>query len=153
MQVMNHCIPQFYLKSRKNLPWLSKLVIQAMRKRNTLFRAAKKSQSTATYQKYRAARNRVVALLRLNKKKFFRGLGQSSVKEFWRAIKLLNRQETSIPPLVDNHNKVESSYDKAVLLNTYFYKCFNKTVPPPNNHYLYLNPISQRSCCAQKRKF
>ena len=55
-------------------------------------------------------------------------------------MKLLNRQETSIPPLVDNNNKVESSYDKAVLLNTYFYKCFNKSVPPPNNHYFYLNP-------------
>ena len=35
----------------------------------------------------------------------FRGLGRASVKEFWKAIKLLNRQETSIPPLADNNQK------------------------------------------------
>jgi hypothetical protein len=41
---MEACIPQLVLKARKNLPWLTKSVIQAMRRRNSLFRAAKRSK-------------------------------------------------------------------------------------------------------------
>ena len=52
MQVMDHCIPQLTLKSKKNLPWLTKSVVQAIRKRNALFRPAKNCKSTASYQKY-----------------------------------------------------------------------------------------------------
>ena len=63
LQIMELCIPQLSLKSKKNLPWLTKPVIQAIRRRNSLFRAAKKSKSSAAYQKYRAARNKVTALL------------------------------------------------------------------------------------------
>ena len=32
MQIMDHCIPQLTRKSKKNLPWLTKSVIQAIRK-------------------------------------------------------------------------------------------------------------------------
>ena len=67
MQIMVQCIPQLTLGSKKNLPWLTKSVVQAIRKRNALFRAAKKCKSSSSYQRYRAARNKVVALLRLNK--------------------------------------------------------------------------------------
>ena len=43
LQVMETCIPQSTLKTRKNLPWLTKPVVQAMRKRKSCFRAAKRS--------------------------------------------------------------------------------------------------------------
>ena len=147
LQIMARCIPQSCLKSKRNLPWLTKSVTQVIRKRNTLFRAAKKCKSTAAYQKYRAARNRAVALLRLNKSKFFRSLGTRPNKDFWKAIKLLNNQQSSIPALNHNSVKVESNLDKAVLLNTFFYKCFNKSVPPLNNpnNSLAIKPIQCRS--------
>ena len=95
MQIMDLCIPQFSLKSKKNLPWLTKPIVQAIRKRNALFRATKKCKSSTSYQKYRAAKNKVVALLHLNKTKFFRRLGTASKKDFWKAIKLMNKQESS----------------------------------------------------------
>ena len=75
-----------------------------------------------------------------NKSKFFRSLGTRSNKDFWKVIKLLNNQQSSIPTLNHNGVKVESSLDKAVLLNTFFYECFNKSVPPFNDHQPYLDP-------------
>ena len=141
LQIMELCIPQLLLKSKKNLPWLTKPVIQAIRRRNSLFRAAKRCKSSAAYQKYRAARNKVVALLRLNKNRFFKKLGTATPKEFWKAIKMLNKRVSSIPALDNNGVKVDSSRDKADLLNTYFFECFNKSVPPLDEHHPHLNPF------------
>ena len=62
-------------------------VIQAIRKRDALFRKTKKCKSLAVHQKFRAARNRVTALIRLNKTKFFQSLRTSDTKNFWKAIK------------------------------------------------------------------
>ena len=70
LEVMQLCIPQTTLRTRRNLPWLTKQVIHAIRKRDAIFRRSKKCRSPVTYQKYRAARNKVTALIRLNKKKF-----------------------------------------------------------------------------------
>ena len=54
----------------------------------------------------------------------------------------MNKQESSIPTLSNNVEKVESSYDKAVLLNSYFHQCFNTLVPPLDDHQSHLNPSS-----------
>ena len=75
MRIMDLCIPSSTLKPRKNLPWLTKPIIQLMRKRNTLFRAASKTKTEAAVTKYKCVRNRVVAMLRTSKSKYFRNLG------------------------------------------------------------------------------
>ncbi|MCG8622144.1 MAG: hypothetical protein MJE68_09145, partial [Proteobacteria bacterium] len=62
----------------------------AMRRRNSLFRAANKSSSDVTLRKYKAERNKVVYLLRTTKAAYFQKLGSSSSKEFWKAVKLVN---------------------------------------------------------------
>ena len=143
LHIMEQCIPQVILRSRKNLPWLTKSILQAIRKKNILFRVAKKCKSTTSYQKYRAARNKVSALLRFNKTKFFKELGHSSQKEFWKSIKLLNQQDSSIPTLHHDDSTVESDLDKAVLLNNFFFDCFNKSVPPLPDHH---PSLDQDSC-------
>ena len=130
LQVMELCVPQSTLRSRRNLPWLTKTIVQAIRRRNSLFRVAKRSKSSASYQKYRAARNRVVALLRLSKAKYFNNLRSLDAKEFWKAIKLLSKQESSIPTLINNGTPVEDNRGKAVLLNEFFHSCFNNHTPP-----------------------
>lgn len=74
LQVMETCIPQAVLKARRNLPWLNKSVVQAMRKCNLLFNTAKKSNSAGNWEKYKCIRNKVVAMLRWNKKQYFYNL-------------------------------------------------------------------------------
>ena len=80
LKIMEKCIPKVVLRSRPNLPWLTKTVTQAIRRRNFLFRAAKHSKSLASYQRYRAARNRVTALLRLNKSNYFKKFAKQRIK-------------------------------------------------------------------------
>ena len=42
MEIMNECIPQRLLPNRHILPWLSKSLVQLMRRRNLLFSSAKR---------------------------------------------------------------------------------------------------------------
>ena len=60
LKIMELCVPHGRLPRRKNLPWLSKSIIQLIRKRNSYFR---KSKTSSLYcQKYRRVRNKVVSL-------------------------------------------------------------------------------------------
>ena len=130
LQIMEACIPQLVLKKRKNLPWLTKPVIQAMRKRNAYFHAAKKDNCARLWTKYKTVRNKVVALLRRSKRQYFYNLKYRNHKELWKAVKLINKRDTNIPALWDGHTLLNSNADKANLLNQYFYDCFNRSFPP-----------------------
>ena len=125
-----------------NLPWLTNSVVMAIKKRNSLFRAAKKSRSSAALLKYRAARNRATALLRLNKNKFFKRLGNSSNKDFWKAIKSLSNKDSCVPTLKHEGRDVDSNPDKAQVLNNFFHQCFNRSLPPLPSHSSWLDPTN-----------
>ena len=55
LKIMEECIPKVTLRSRPNLPWLTKTVTQANRRRNFLFRAAKHSGRFFSEQQAKAA--------------------------------------------------------------------------------------------------
>ena len=63
MEIMNECIPQRLLPNQRNLPWLSKSLVQLMRRRNLLFSHAKRSGKGSDVEKYKRIRNRVVTQL------------------------------------------------------------------------------------------
>ena len=51
MNIMEECIPKATLPPRRNRPWLTKKLIQAIRRRNFLYKRAK---ATGNYSKYRS---------------------------------------------------------------------------------------------------
>ena len=106
--------------------------MQAIRKHDALFKKAKCCKNPMTFQKYRATRNRVTAMIRLNMLKFFQSLKGSDSKAFWKAIKVLNNRETTILTLVYNGSSYETNCDKANMLNCYFHQSFNKDIPSLN---------------------
>ena len=120
MRIMDSCIPSSTLKPRKNLPWLTKPIIQLMRKRSMLFRAASKTKTEAAVTKYKCVRNRVVAMLRASKSKYFRNLGHSSQKDFWKAVNLIRRQESSISVLKNGPTLETSNSEKRYYLTYSF---------------------------------
>ena len=65
--IMEECIPCSTLPNRKNLPWLTKHIIQLIRKRNNLFKRAQRSGDPRDYQSYKEIRNKVVSELRTSK--------------------------------------------------------------------------------------
>ena len=133
LQIMEICIPSGKVKVRRNLPWINKEVLDAIRKRNTLFRFAKRSGKPSDFAKYKAKRNEVVFILRKSKQSFFnQNLNNADTKTFWKTVRLLNGSSSSIPTLLDvaNSASMESSSAKADCLNKYFYTCFNHNHPP-----------------------
>ena len=131
LNIMEQCIPKATLGRRRNLPWLTKNISSAIRKRNYLFNRAKSSGRRDHVEKYKRMRNRVTTMLRNGKKLFFQNLNPHNNKQFWKAMKYLRKQTSSIPNLSYNNNVVSSmDQEKANMLNDYFSKCFNRSQPP-----------------------
>ena len=76
---------------------------------------------------YKQNRNKVFKVLRKAKGNFFRGLNTTGTnsKSFWKD----KGKQQYIPTLKDGENIVEDDLDKAALLNHYFSKCFNQSLP------------------------
>lgn len=62
MSIMKQTIPNSVIRTKRNLPWLSKSIIQSICRRNKLFKQVKR---TGDFTKYKRARNRTLESLRL----------------------------------------------------------------------------------------
>ena len=127
MQIMHECIPSGTIPSRRNRPWLTKKLIQAIRRRNSIYKQAK---ATNNFTKYRQYRNKVVGMLRNAKMAYFGKLNPRKSKEFWKTCKLLNRTSSSIPTLSNSATVAHTEIEKAELLNSFFASCFNQSHSP-----------------------
>ena len=130
MEIMSVCIPQQILRRRRNVPWLTKNIIRYIRKRNAAFQASSKSGKPEHHSKYRKLRNKVVILMRSAKSSYFERLNPKDKKQFWKAIKYLNKLQSTIPILNYQDSTAESNSEKASLLNEFFSTCFNRDIPP-----------------------
>ena len=128
---MNETIPSSVLHTRRNLPWLIKDTVQSMRKRNMLFKRAKR---IGDYSHYKIARNKTLAQLRRAKKVYFGSLNPRDPKKFWKAVKVLNRNKQAIPTLMKDGVMAYSDSDKANMLNSFYCSCFNMSHPPLDVH-------------------
>ena len=124
---MQECIPSCVLPPRRNRPWLTKWLIQAIQRRNALYRHAK---ATGDYTKYKRYRNKIVNYLRNAKMAYFRKLNPRRTKELWKTCKLLNRTTSSIPTLTTPSTTAHTNLQKAELLNSFFISCFNRSHNP-----------------------
>ena len=105
--VMEQCISQKVPPTQKHLPWLSPDhlpwlspdLLQAIRRRNTLFRAYKRTGSFRKLVEYRRIRNIQLSSIRHSKKTFVNRLHDVDPRTFWKMIKSLFKQSTSVPTL------------------------------------------------------
>ena len=118
MSIMNQFIPNCTLLSKRNLPWLTKPLINSIKKRNLLFKRAKK---TGSFRNYKIARNKTLADIRSAKLAYFRKLNPKDSKKFWKAVKFLNKKQKSIPTLTLGDTTASTDREKANLLNSFFH--------------------------------
>lgn len=52
------------------------------------------------------------------------------VKQFWKAVKYLNKAKSSIPVLKMDEVTAHSDVEKADMISEYFTTCFNQNIPP-----------------------
>ena len=69
------------------MPWLTKEIVNKIKKRNYYYRKSKRLED---FEKYKRLRNSVVSMLRQSKARFFEKLDPSEGKSFWKATKLFN---------------------------------------------------------------
>ena len=127
LSIMDQCAPKKVLPHGRNLPWMSKSLRQAMRKRNAKFKYGKR---TGDYSQFKSARNKFVAQLRQARRSYFANLNPRDQKKFWKTIKKLSKSSSSIPSLSHSGVNVSDDKDKANLLNSFFATCFNTSHPP-----------------------
>ena len=77
-----------------------------------LFRAAKHSGRPLDRAKYKLKGNEVTAILRKSKQSFDK-LNSADAKMFWKTVRLLNNQQSSIPVLQFSGTTTESSTDNS----------------------------------------
>ena len=112
LHVMEQCIPKAVLPQ---MPWLTKEIIQLIKRRNYFFRKAHNNGNDNDFAKFRQLCNRVASILRLEKQKFFSELVPNNTKEFWKKISLLNSKECSIPTLSNGSTVAATCLEKANL--------------------------------------
>ena len=130
LYIMEECIPSAIIKSRKNLPWLNTNIIRHMRKRNNMFRKAKRSHKKQHLLQFKKLRNECVTMLRQEKLKYFNSLSGASNKTFWKTMKCLNKKEDTIPSLQEGNNQAINDKEKSDMLNMFFSLCWNSSEPP-----------------------
>ena len=113
MTTMAESIPNKVIHARRNLPWLNKTIIRSVKKRNLLFKQAKR---TGDYRRYKTARNGTLAQLRLARRNYFRKLNPKEPKNFWKAVKCLNKNKQTIPTLSRSNTVAYTDSEKANLL-------------------------------------
>ena len=112
------------------MPWLTKNIIRHIRMRNAAFQAARGSAKPAQYSKFKKLCNKVLKMIRNAKSSYFKNLNPRNKKQFWKAVKYLNKQQSTIPTLHYQDTAAESDSEKASLLNECFSACFNRDIPP-----------------------
>lgn len=70
LDVMEQCIPKSVLPQKRSLPWLTKEIIQLIRRRNYFYKEARKSGNDDDFQKFKQLRNKVITELRFAKRAF-----------------------------------------------------------------------------------
>ena len=130
LEIMHLCIPQQTLRKKKNLPWITKSILNLMKKRNAAFKVAKRSHDPRAAAKYRHLRNKVIKVMREARKDYLQKLNPLNTRQFWKTIKYLKKEQSTLPTLQHEHAFAESNQEKANMLNQYFSMCFNKAVPP-----------------------
>ena len=114
---------------------MTKNLMRAIRKRNGFFRRARQNGSQSLFDRYKQQRNRVVKEMQKAKGHFFKNFNPSSSKQFWKTVKIMNKNNVSILALVRNGTTVTKDFDKASMLTQYFSKCFNMAQPPLSCRY------------------
>ena len=122
------------------MPWITKNISRHIRMRNTAFQAARKFTKPAQFLKYRKLRNKVVKMVRSAKSSYFKNLNPRNKKHFWwKAIKYLSKQQSTIPILTYQDTTAKCDLEKASLLNEFSSTCFNRDIPPlspvDNDHH------------------
>ena len=126
---MEDMIPSKMSKSRRHLPWITTELKRNMRKRDRLFKKARRNPSTSSWKTYREYRNMVAKLVRQAHHDYVNRIIGNSFQEnpkafFWSYVKYCRAENVGIPSLLSDIGIHMADKDKAECLNSFFHSVF-----------------------------
>ena len=95
-----------------------------------MFLRAKQSKNPTHFAKYKKIRNNVTKMLQSAKQSYFNSLTSANSKQFWKTVKLVNKQQETIPVLSQDNINAITDKEKSNMLNRYISKCWNHSELP-----------------------
>ena len=129
LKIMDDCIPKARLPDSLNPPWITKHILQLIRKRNTWYKKSCRNRESDLFRRYKVLRFKIHSLIRKSKRHYYESADAKDSKAFWKKVKL-KKGKSSIPILFDGNVEVFDVSQKAHLLNTRLVKNFNYSVAP-----------------------
>lgn len=83
---IDQAIPKSKLRNHRQAPWISKLIVASLKKRNALFKQWKKAPSEVKWEKYRIIRNLVKNNIRNAYEQYIHNIGLDS-KVMWKFVR------------------------------------------------------------------
>ena len=133
--IMDSTVPSKMSSTKRNLPWINNDLKRKMRKRDQLYKKARKTITGEGWAAYRKYRNMVTKLTKKAHLDYINNvIGDSLVdqpKKFWSYVKLMKTENLGIPTLRTSTKLCTSDRDKSEALNSQFKSVF--TSEPTTN--------------------
>ena len=136
LKTIDKNIPQKTNSSRYNLPWITRDLRRAIRKKQRIYNMAKKSNSKESWIYFKQLRKDITDKLRNSYWEYLNNKLEPSLdrnsKKLWQFIKAKKKDNIGISKLIVENKPIKDSKEKAEALNNYFASVFTEE----NNHYM-----------------
>ena len=127
---MSELVPSKISKGRSHLPWITQNIKQKLRKRDRLFKKARRQDTTAAWEDFRRFKNQVAKIVHKAHDDYNNKIIGASLKDnpqtFWSYIKRCRTDQIGIPSLRTATKLCSAAGDKAEVLNNYFHTTFTQ---------------------------
>jgi hypothetical protein len=138
LNILETCVPSKMSKQRPHLPWISQEIKRAMRKRDRLYKTAKRSNDPAKWERFREFRNLLTNKIRQQHTDYIKdivgkSLESENTKPFWNYIRQARTENLGVPIIKTNSKICTSDFDKSEAINQQFKSAFTtESFPLPS---------------------
>jgi len=135
---INNNIRKITIKHNDTPPWMTKPLLQLIRRKNIALKRAKSLDSPDTWQKFKRVRNRVKNMIGYKQRSYLFTLCNTlreNPKAFWTLLKSQSKSNSTPTKMFFNGKEANTPGDIATLLNSFFHSIFTpipKVIQYPN---------------------
>ena len=131
VELLKQCIPSRNIKSKHSVPWLKHRERKLLKKKQRLYRQAKKTKKWTNYRQFQKECKRTLRRAEWDyiNTNILEGLNNNSTKPFWKYIKSKKQDSFGIAPLKSGNKMVSDSKSKANILVKQFQSVFTIDKP------------------------
>ena len=128
-QIITDHVPSKVIRCKNNLPWINHGIRRALKKKNKIYKKAKKSGKQTHWEKYKDLQAQCKEKMKTAYGDYLKGLfegdnGKPS-KNFWKAIKARRKDNVGVPPLRNEEGKLATEpAEKASILSEQYKQVF-----------------------------